>query len=279
LKFGGNLAISASIGQILTTLDQNYSIGLIAMIPPVFVIVGSIRKTPALPALIVGIILACIIAVTLQGVAFKELISIIHYGYTSKTGVEVVDKLLSRGGLDHMMWTISLIICALSFGGIMERCGFLASILKGLRNLIAKPSSFIGTTLVSGVLSNLLLGDQFLGIILSGRTLKPAYDKMGLAPRMLSRTLEDSAILSSALIPWTACGAYMFGVLGVETFSYAPYAFVNWICPLVSYFMTVFGIGVFWKEKMAGSAVCADTDVEGHSFPDSMSANCAVIKE
>ena len=247
LKFGGDLATSESINQILTTLTDTYSIGLIPMIPPLFVLFASIKKIPALPALIVGIIIACIIAVVLQGVVFKDLISIIHYGYESKTGVDVVDKLLSRGGLDHMMWTISLIMCALSFGGIMEKCGFLSSILKGLGKVIAKPSSLVGTTIVSGVLSNVFLGDQFLGIILTGKTLKPAYDKIGLAPRMLSRTLEDSATLSSALIPWTACGAYMFGVLGVETFSYAPYALINWMCPIVSYVMTVLGIGVFWK--------------------------------
>ncbi|MCG8564356.1 MAG: Na+/H+ antiporter NhaC, partial [Desulfobacterales bacterium] len=264
LKFGGDLATSESINQILSTLTNTYSIGLIPMIPPAFVLLASIKRMPALPALIVGIALACIIAVLVQGVVFKDLISMIHYGYESNTGIKVVDKLLSRGGLDHMMWTISLILCALSFGGIMEKCGFLSSILKGLGKVIAKPSSLVGTTIVSGVMSNIFLGDQFLGIILSGRTLKPAYDKMGLAPRMLSRTLEDSATLSSALIPWTACGAYMYGVLGVETFSYAPYALVNWMCPIVSYLMTVLGIGIFWKKTTEDAPVDAKMEAAGN---------------
>jgi NhaC family Na+:H+ antiporter len=249
------------------------------MIPPLFVIIASLKKISALPALIVGVIIACFIAIFLQGVGFKDLISIIHYGYESKTGVDVVDKLLSRGGLDHMMWTISLIICALSFGGIMEKCGFLASILRGLGKLIAKPSSLVGTTIISGIMANVFLGDQFLGIILSGRTLKPAYDKLGLAPRMLSRTLEDSATLSSALIPWTACGAYMFGVLGVETFSYAPYAFVNWICPILSYVMTVFGIAVFWKDKNAKTPKENNNESRHEPSEYNASVECAVAEE
>ena len=120
-----------------------------------------------------------------------------------------------------------------------------------------------------------------MGIILAGRTLKPAYDKIGLAPRMLSRTLEDSATLSSPLIPWTACGAYMFGVLGVDNFSYAPYAFVNWICPLVSYFMTVLGIGVFWNDKVSGDSVPREP-VSANSIlgdGDLVPAESAIMKE
>ncbi|MGL1933202.1 MAG: Na+/H+ antiporter NhaC [Desulfotalea sp.] len=247
LRFGGDLTSATDISLISTTMQNNFSIGFIAMIPPLFLLVASAKKIPAIPILIIGVILGCIIAMVNQGIALKDLISIIHYGYKSDTGVKIVDSLLSRGGLDHMMWTISLIICALSFGGIMERCGFFESILRGLGKLVSKPSSLIGTTLISGFLGNVLLGDQYLGIIIPGKTLKPAYDKMGLAPRMLSRSLEDSGTLTSVLIPWTACGAYMFGVLGVNAFAYAPYALVNWMCPVIAYLMTLLGIGIFWK--------------------------------
>ncbi|HEY5716648.1 MAG TPA: Na+/H+ antiporter NhaC [Psychromonas sp.] len=246
-NFSGDLSSVEQISLISTTLDTNFSLGLLTMIPPAFILFAAAKKLPAIPSLIVGVILAGAIAIGVQGVTFTKLIAIIHYGFTSETGVAVVDKLLSRGGLDHMMWTISLILCALSFGGIMEKCGFLESILGTLGKMIRKPSSLIGSTLASSFLANVFLGDQFLGIIVPGRTFKPAFDKMGLAPRMLSRTLEDSGTLTSALIPWTACGAYMYGVLGVDAFSYAPYALINWICPILAYVITVMGIGIFWQ--------------------------------
>ncbi len=252
LRFAGDLASAEQISLISSTLESNFSLGLMTMLPPAFILFAAAKKLPAIPSLIIGVILAGAIAIGVQGVTFSKLISIVHYGFESESGVAVVDKLLSRGGLDHMMWTISLIICALSFGGIMEKCGFLESILNTLKAMIRKPSSLIGTTLVSGLMGNLFLGDQFLAIIVPGRTFKPAYEQMGLAPRMLSRTLEDSGTLTSALVPWTACGAYMYGVLGVGAFSYAPYAMLNWLCPIIAFIMTAMGIGIFWR-KPGGS--------------------------
>lgn len=252
MNFSGEIATTGNIAEIGATMAKNYHLGLITLIPPVFIIFSAIKKWPAIPSLIVGIIIAGVIAMAMQGMSFKDLIGTVHYGYESDTGVKAVDSLLSRGGLDHMMWTISLIICALSFGGIMESCGFLESILYHLSGFLRNPSSLIGTTLVSSYLCNMFLGDQFLGIIVPGRTFKPAYEKMGLAPRMLSRTLEDCGTITSPLIPWTACGAYMSGVLGVGSFTFAPYAFFNWLNPFVALAMTLMGIGVFWRTKDGG---------------------------
>ncbi len=247
-RFDTSLATSEQVALITSTLSDHYSLGLMTLLPPAFILFAAARKLPAIPSLIIAVVIAGFLAIFLQGSDFSKLLGIMHYGFESETGVEAVDKLLSRGGLDHMMWTISLIICALSFGGIMERCGFLESMLKALHGMIRKPSTLIGSTLLSGFLGNVLLGDQFLGIIVPGRTFKPAFEKMGLAPRMLSRTLEDSGTLTSALIPWTACGAYMHGVLGISAFSYAPYAILNWLCPLIAFGMTVMGIGIFWRQ-------------------------------
>jgi len=252
LHFGGDIGSVENIDLISTTMVSNFHIGLLTLIPPIFVIFSAVKKWPAIPSLIIGIAIAGVIAIGAQGVSVADFIGHLHYGYESHTGVQSVDDLLSRGGLDGMMWTISLIICALSFGGIMESCGILESILFHLRGILRKPSSLIGTTLVSSYLCNMFLGDQFLGIIVPGRTFKPAYDEMGLAPRMLSRTLEDCGTLTSPLIPWTACGAYMSGVLGVGAFTYAPYAFMNWINPIVAFVMTLMGIGIFWRKSDGG---------------------------
>ena len=248
LHFTGDLASVKEIAVMSKLLNAHFSLGLFTLIPPGFILFAAVKKYPAIPSLIIGILLAAVLAIGVQGVEPAKFISIVHYGFKSHTDVKAVDDLLSRGGLDPMMWTISLIICALCFGGIMEKCGFLESILTTLSRILRKPSSLIGTTLVSCFAGNFFLGDQFLGIIVPGRTFRPAFDRMGLAPRMLSRTLEDSGTLTAVLIPWTSGGAYMFGVLGVSAFSYAPYAVLNWLTPLVAYVITVMGVGIFWKD-------------------------------
>ncbi|TBW49829.1 Na+/H+ antiporter NhaC [Marinobacter halodurans] len=249
LHFSGDLASVEDIAEMSGLLNAHFTLGLFTLIPPAFILFAAIRKYPAIPSLIIGILLAAVLAIAVQGVAPAKLIGIVHYGFKADTGVSAVDSLLSRGGLDPMMWTISLIICALCFGGILERCGFLGSILTTFSRILRKPSSLIGTTLASCVAGNVFLGDQFLGIIVPGRTFRPAFERLGLAPRMLSRTLEDSGTLTAALIPWTSGGAYMFGVLGVSAFSYAPYAVFNWLTPLLAFAMTMMGIGIFWKVK------------------------------
>lgn len=184
-----------------------------------------------------------------QGVSVTDLLGVAQNGFESKTGMEMVDDLLSRGGLQHMMWTISLIMCALSFGGIVERCGYLETILGAMRGMLRNPTSLVASTVGASFFGNMFLGDQFLGIVVPGRMFKPAYEEMGLAPRMLSRTLEDCGTLTSPLIPWTACGGFMSSTLGISAFQYAPYAFLNWINPLMAIALTALGIGVFWKGK------------------------------
>ncbi|WP_024822710.1 MULTISPECIES: Na+/H+ antiporter NhaC [Aminobacterium] len=248
LRFSGDTGNLEDIAIISNTMIQTYKINIITLIPPIFIIVSAWKKWPAIPSLMIGIFLACLTAFFMQGQGISDLISIVHYGYESETGVKAVDDLLTRGGLDSMMWTISLIVCALSFGGIMESCGFLESILSHLSKYLKSVHSLVGITLISSYLSNFFLGDQFLGIIVPGRTFKPAYEAMGLAPRMLSRTLEDCGTISSPLIPWTACGAFMSNVLGVGSFTFMPYAFFNWLNPIVAFLMTFAGIGIFWRK-------------------------------
>ncbi|WP_334139474.1 Na+/H+ antiporter NhaC [Thermovirga lienii] len=248
MKFHGQTVDAQAVETIRTTLASQFNLNLMTLLPPVLVILLAAKKFPAIPGLILGTLAGVIVAVVYQGASAADLITAAHYGYESSTGVEAVDKLLTRGGLDHMMWTISLIICALSFGGIMERCGYLESLLNALSRIINNVTGLITTTIFSSLFGNLFLGDQFLGIVVPGRMFKPAFDRLNLAPRMLSRTLEDCGTLTSPLIPWTACGGYMSAMLGVNAFSYAPYAVLNWLNPIVAIALTFFGIGIFYKK-------------------------------
>lgn len=243
LRFAGKELDASSISVITDTLKSAFNINPFLLIPPVIVIVLVVRKFPALPGLLVGAILGAIFAAIFQsGVDLGGIIDNLHYGYASETGVEVVDELLSRGGLDSMMWTVSLILCAMTFGGVMEKAGFLEVLARKLLSFAKGTGGLVLATEVSCVFTNAVAGDQYLSLVLPGRMFKTAFDEAGLAPKNLSRCLEDAGTITSPFFVWNTCGAFMYGALGVHPMAYAIYAFLNWINPIVSIFYGFTGI-------------------------------------
>jgi NhaC family Na+:H+ antiporter len=154
----------------------------------------------------------------------------------------MVDELLSRGGLTDMMGTVALIICALCFGGVMEKTGMLATIARSLLKWVKSTGSLVATTIFSCISMNIIAAEQYMAIVIPGRMYKQAFDERGLHPKNLSRCLEDSATLTSPLIPWNSCGAFMAATLGISPFLYLPYAFMNLANPIVSIFYGYTGI-------------------------------------
>lgn len=238
---GGSLE-TQNIETILSTLKSNFFIHPILLLPPCLVIVMVIMKIPPLPALLGGTVLGGMFAMLTQSRSLADIILSAKSGYVSETGVKMVDDLLTRGGLDYMMNTVALIICALSFGGIMERTGMLEVLAKSLLKRVKSTGSLVATTIFSCIGMNAIASDQFIAIVIPGRMYKNAFDSRGLHPKNLSRCLEDSGTLSSPLIPWNSCGAYMWATLGVNPLLYLPYAFLNLTNPLVSLFYGYTGI-------------------------------------
>jgi NhaC family Na+:H+ antiporter len=279
MKYSGGTLDASRITAIQSVMQAEFHISLMGLIPPLLVIGLAAAKLPALPSLIAGIAAGAFMAV-FQGAGLGDLINALHYGYEATVsadiaGAESVDAvsqlmassnivgmvpeliqevsgmlsdLLTRGGLDSMMWTISLILCALSFGGIMERCGFLEVLLHTILKSVKSVGGLVASVVVSCFVSNLFLGDQYLSIVMPGRMFKSAFDEKGLDARMLSRSLEDSGTLTSVLIPWNTCGAYNSSVLGVPTLAYLPYAFLNYINPIVAIVMSYMNLAVTWQE-------------------------------
>ncbi len=155
-------------------------------------------------------------------------------GYQSPEGMGELSKLLDKGGLASMLNTIFLILTALTFGGMLDSTGILRQLLDQVLRGVKRTGDLILATVGGGFITNALAADQFLAITLPGRLFTGAYDNRGLNRLSLSRTLEDSATLTSVLIPWNTCGAYMTATLGVATFEYAPYALFNLICPVLA---------------------------------------------
>ena len=238
---GGSLE-TQNIETILSTLKSNFFIHPILLLPPFLVIVMVVMKIPPLPALLAGTVLGGMFAMLTQSRSLADIILSAKSGYVSETGVKMVDDLLTRGGLDYMMNTVALIICALSFGGIMERTGMLDVLAKSLLKRVKSTGSLVATTIFSCIGMNAIASDQFIAIVIPGRMYKNAFESRGLHPKNLSRCLEDSGTLSSPLIPWNSCGAYMWATLGVNPLLYLPYAFLNLANPIVSLFYGYTGI-------------------------------------
>jgi len=241
-RFSGGVLDSQNIEIMLTTIKSQFFIHPLLLLPPILVIVMVVLKVPPLPALLGGTVLGALFAVFTQSRSLAAVVQSAHSGYVSNSGVTMVDELLTRGGLMSMMETVALIICALSFGGIMEKTGMLEALAAALLKRVRRTGSLVATTIFSCIGMNIIAADQYIAIVVPGRMFKNAFDAKGLHPKNLSRALENSGTMTSPLIPWNSCGAFMGATLGVSPLLYLPYAFLNLIVPLVSIFYGYTGI-------------------------------------
>lgn len=245
MKYSGQELDISQIQLISNTLESSYNtLSPLLLIAPIAVIVLVMLKVPAIPGLIGGALIGVVIAVFFQGQDMGAILEAATNGYVSATGVESVDMLLSKGGLMNMMSTVSLTICALGLGGILEKTGMLEAIASSILKVAKGVFGTVLCTMLTCTFTNIIAGEQYLSIVIPGRMYSEEFKKRGIHPKMLSRALEDSGTLSSPLIPWNTCGAYIAGTLGVSAFVYAPYALLNLINPLVSLAMIAFNYKV-----------------------------------
>jgi NhaC family Na+:H+ antiporter len=244
--------------QVITDgIQQSFKINPLLLIPPLIVIGSIALKMPAIPGIFLGIISGGILGAIIQGNSFGDLLVSAHYGYTSETGIEALDDLLTAGGLDNMMYSISLTILAMTFGGIMEKTGQLEVIVQRLIRLAKGTASLVGITMVTCMASNATMPEQYISIVVPGRMYNATYRKRGLHPKMLSNALEGSGTVTSVLVPWNTCGVYMAGVLGVSTLQYAPWAFFNYLMPITVFVMTLLGLLTVRIEDDPGTVITA----------------------
>jgi NhaC family Na+:H+ antiporter len=251
---------TVALEGLMATLDASFNITPIALLPLVVVFFLAMRKVPPLPTILFGALLGGLVAVVLQpeavlkfadagdlpaGLAMTKGVWLaLADGYVANTGVVEVDDLLTRGGMSSMLVTIWLVIAALAFGAVMEHAGMLARLIQGALKAAKSTGSLITTVVLSCIGINIIAADQYIAIVLPGKMFQAEFKRRNLDPKNLSRTLEDSATLTSALVPWNTCGAYMAATLGVATFAYLPFAFLNLINPLVAIFYGITGVSI-----------------------------------
>jgi NhaC family Na+:H+ antiporter len=235
-----------TFAALMKGLEQHFEIGAVMLVPMAVLIILSIKKVPAFPSVLIGALTGAIWALIFQadlvasmasdnhtfGAHFAVVWTAMFDGVSIETGNALLDKLISRGGMSSMLNTVWLIICAMAFGAVLEKLGMLELLLQALLNRVHSLGGLISSTVATSISTNLVTAEQYMAIVLPGRMYKDEYEKRGLAPEALSRTLEDAGTITSPLVPWNSCGAYMHSVLMINPLDYAMYAVFNWLCAL-----------------------------------------------
>jgi NhaC family Na+:H+ antiporter len=248
-----------NIASLLTDIKTSFTISPWLFLVPTIVIGLIIKKTEPLVALLIGTLLAAIFAVIFQPHIINQIAGVEQMSFQSAykgvmdaiTGKVVIPTenktladLFTSGGMQKMLGTIWLILCAMVFGGIMDAIGALSIISQTLLKMAHTTFGLFASTVGSCMALNITASDQYLAIVVPGKMFAKAYEKKGLAPENLSRTLEDAGTVTSVLIPWNTCGAYQSGTLGVSTLDYLPYAFFNIISPFMTLLFAAFNIKI-----------------------------------
>jgi len=228
LRYQASTVESETMTLILETLKRNFRFNVLLLLPMLLVFYMAFTKRPTIPGMLVSSLVAGVLAVIFQKASVLLVAQAVNSGYPAHTGVGVVDKLLSRGGLMSMMETQLVAFTAFSFGGIMQKTGMLSVILDRVMKLAKKVGSLVNVTIGSCVVTALVTGSSYLAVILPGDLLSPAYKKKGLAAKNLSRIIDECGGIIVPLIPWSMAGVYITGALGVQVFSYAPWAIANY---------------------------------------------------
>lgn len=269
-----------NLEEILAALRSTFEIGPHLLLPAALVIFLVVKRVSAFPALLIGALVGGVFAMIFQpravlafvgetdlpaGVALlKGFWMALFDGFRLESGHETLDALLTRGGMSSMLNTIWLILSAMMFGAVMEKTGMLAEIARSILSLVRGTGSLIAATLGTSIGMNVLASDQYIAIVLPGRMSRAEFTRRGLHPKNLSRALEDAGTLTSPLVPWNTCGAFMAQTLGVATLTYLPFCFFNLLNPLIS---AGFGFTGFTIERLPAAGETPQSDLDAASAP------------
>lgn len=247
LSYSGQTLSAQELVQLKNFLAIEFTINPLTLLPLLVLLVLSIKKTPAEVSMLASVATAAVLAIVMQDRTATEVLNSLNGGYVADTGLERLDVLLTRGGIQSMMWTMSLALIALSLGGILDRAGFVRVLLSGLLLRIKRAASLVATTISGCIIANMSMGEGYLSIIFGGQVFKDSFEEQNLEKHMLSRCLEEGATCTTSIIPWTTSGAFITGALGMSPLEFAPWAFFNYLNPLLSIVLAYLGFGIFRK--------------------------------
>lgn len=251
---------TADIAVTMAVLQESFIISPWLLLIPLAVFVMVAFKVPAIPALLIGALLGFLAQIFVQGGSLSEAVGVLQGGYFIETGNPLVDDLFNRGGLDSMMYTVSMILVAMSFGGILEYTGMLKAIMAQILKMAKTGGRLVASTVVSATATNAMCAEQYISIVVPSRMYASPYKEKNLASKNLSRALEDGGTLTSVFFAWNTCGVFILGTLGISAFEYAAFAVFNYMVPLISiiYGLTGFTIAEGSEEDYVTDVVQAE---------------------
>ncbi|WP_408008363.1 Na+/H+ antiporter NhaC [Pseudalkalibacillus sp. A8] len=240
-QFGGSKLNNENITEVMKVLSGSFVISPWLLLVPVLVIFLVAKKVPALPALAAGVVLGWLCHIFVQGGSVGDAVNTLQSGFLIESGNSLVDDLFNRGGIDDMMYTVSLTIVAMTFGGVMEQTGMLKAIVDQILKLARSARSLVATTVLSSFFTNIAAAEQYISVLLPGRMYAQAYKDKNLQSKNLSRALEDGGTVTSVFIPWNTCAVFIMSTLSVHPFEYAPYAILNFTVPILAIIFALLG--------------------------------------
>ncbi|MEN8626166.1 Na+/H+ antiporter NhaC [Psychrobacter proteolyticus] len=233
-----------NINNTMTLIQNSFFISPWLLLVPLTVIIMVGCKIPAIPALTFGVFLGFLCQIFVQGGTVASSISALQNGYIIDTGNTFIDSLFSRGGIESMMYTVSMTIVAMTFGGVLENTGMLKSIVEKMSGMTKSAKTLIPTTIASCFITNATCSEQYISVVVPARMFSSVYRERGLDSKNLSRALEDGGTLTSVFIPWNTCGVFILATLGVGVLDFAPYAILNYSVPIISIIYAITGFSI-----------------------------------
>ena len=260
IGYTGEFIAPLDLTVVLEAIESIFNVGMLTLIPLLVVLILSFRRVTAFATIMIGALTGGLIAVILQpdvvlafandptlstpAAMIKGVWSAMATGFSIDSGYVGLDTLFSRGGMSSMLETIWLVISAMAFGGVMEHTGLLARLIQPVLKAAKSDRSLLMATGLTSIGVNIIAGDQYMAIVLPGRMYREIYKDRGIAPQTLSRQIEDTGTITSPLVPWNSCGAYMSATLGIATMAYLPFCFFNWINVIVSFTYALLGFQI-----------------------------------
>ena len=255
-----SLAGMSSISEINSVLDETFVIHPLLMLPVLMVFVMILLKIPAIPGIFLMALVGSLCAIFVQGADIRETLTVLLYGFEGNTGSEMVDSLVTRGGMNSMMYITSLILCVSAYGGVVDASQILHVLVEKLLGRVKTPTGIMIATVFSGFILNIIAVDNYVSAVMTGSMFREKYIRAGLSPLNLSRCLAESCAITSPLIPWNTCGITMLGMLGIPVLQYAPFAFLLYVPPICVIVMSLMKKGFIYltpeeKEELAADEV------------------------
>lgn len=255
IKYAVQAFDKTQITTYMNGLASNFNLSPLTLLPVIIVIVLLLFKVSAFPTIMLGAAFGSLTAMLVQHQAFTATVNVMLKGYSIKSGILLVDKLLNRGGLASMYGIITIMIFAMGLGGMLERMGILSNLLNVIVKRIKSVPGLVICTMFVSYLSGAIGCTQSMSHVLTGKLMNPLYKEKGVAPEVLSRTMEDCGTLGGAMIPWHTNAIYFCGALSVSFLQYFPYLFLCFIVPLFSLFYAFSGIAIWYIDPITGQYI------------------------